>query len=428
MARILLTTFGSIGDLFPFVALGLGLQARGHDVRFAVEDAFRPTLLEAGFDSVYHLSGDVEAVLGPRAQTLYTSRSPLTSLRLIVRDYIVPTMPPKIDELRALCRDVDLIVASTQHVAAFAVSELTNIPLATVVLSPALLPSAHLEPGPGPVLSGRRQHIANRLGWGIGNLLLRSIGDGPVNHVRASYGLPPRRNVLNTGSLSPHLAVLTVSPAFVSPQPDWPPQVRVTGFCFWDRPGSWVEPAQLTAFLADPRPVVAVSSGSLSTQTPEVFDRFFQVSVEAIRQIGARTLVLGATAESLPATQSNGVLRLPYAPFSQIYPHCAAVIHHGGIGTIGQALRAGVPMLIVPWGIDQVYLAVRVARVGAGRWLSRRRYTARRATSALRALLESEMYREQTQRIAQVIAHEDGVAAACDALESLATTMPPRTR
>jgi rhamnosyltransferase subunit B len=102
-----------------------------------------------------------------------------------------------------------------------------------------------------------------------------------------------------------------------------------------------------------------------------------------------------------------------------VYPRCAVVIHHGGIGTVAQALRAGVPALIVPWGADQYLNAAQVAHLGAGRWLQRHCYTTERAAHGLDALLHQAWYRERTQALAALIAQEDGVGALCDALEAV---------
>lgn len=424
--RILLTTFGSTGDLNPFIALGLGLRDRGHEVSWAVEDAFRPSVSGAGFPVIHRLTGDVDTALGPYTRELYAGVSPLTSLKVILRRYVLPTLRTKVEELREICDGIDLIVAPSQHFAAAMVSELTGIPWVTLVLSPATLPSAYLQPQPSPLtLPDPLQRFANRVQWLVGRVMLRSIADGPVNAVRAEYRLPPRRNLLNTGNLSPWLAALPVSPAFVPRQPDWPPQVRVTGFCLWDVPNAWTEPSQLTAFLGGELPVVAVSAGSLAAQAPGNFDRFFRVSMTAIQQAGAGALIIGAAPGSLPDPLPPHVLALPFAPFSRVYPRCAAVIHHGGIGTTAHALLAGTPILVVPWGLDQFFIGGQVESIGVGRCLSRRAYRLDRVTCTVRELLDpGAPYRGHARSLAAAIASQDGVAVLCDALQDLINTHP----
>jgi UDP:flavonoid glycosyltransferase YjiC (YdhE family) len=203
-------------------------------------------------------------------------------------------------------------------------------------------------------------------------------------------------------------------------QPDWPPGIEVTGFCFWDTPTDWSQPAELTAFLDGSRSVVAISSGSISRQVGTTFDRFYEVSIEAVRRVGGRALVIGAPPESLPDPLPDDVFALPFAPFSGVYPRCTAVIHHGGIGMTAQALRAGVPSLVVPWGFDQFFTAAQVTHISAGLWMSRRRYTFRRVARALQALLQKDStYRRRALTIAAQIAEEDGVGNLCAAIERL---------
>ncbi len=418
MARIIVTSFGSAGDINPFVALGLGLRERGHDVRFAVEERFRPQIEDAGI-AVHHLTGDSEAALAPYAHHMFGKSTPFVSLKYIVEQYILPTLRAKVADLRDACAGADLLVAASAQLAASFVADQTGIPWVSVALSPTL-PSAYLEPQPLPFRPPRPlRRVLNRTAWETGNIVLRRMVDRPVNAIRAEYGLPPRHDLLWTGNLSRTLAAVAVSPAFVPRQLDWPSYVRVTGFLFWDTPRSWREPPDLAAFLEGARPVVAVSSGSMAPSTRDAFAQFYATSVDAIRRAGARALIIGAAPGSLPDPLPEDVQALPFAPFSQVYPRCAAIIHHGGIGTTAQGLRTGIPALIVPWGADQFFTAERVRQIGAGLWMPRRRYTSRRAVRALAALLDEPRYRAQAQSIAATIGREDGVGALCDAIENV---------
>lgn len=423
MARIVITTLGSMGDLNPFLALGLGLQQRGHQVVFAVEDSFRPNLIAAGF-KVHHLTGDVDTMMQENSRQMFgKNATPLTSIKVIVHKYIVPTLRAKVEELKTVCREADLLVAHSQQIAATIVSELTGIKLVTVSLTPAAIPSAYVAPNPWPVkLSGPVLRFANRLSWRVGLSVLHSTVDKPINAIRAEYGLLPRRNFLNDGNLSPLLSVIAASPTFVPPQPDWPQGVRVTGFCFWDTPNNWQESSELTSFLDGTKPVVAVSSGSMGPSVKNEFDQVYLTSIETARKLGARVLIIGAAPASLPESLPQEVMSLPFAPFSKIYPRCAAVIHHGGIGTTAQALKAGVPMLVVPWGADQFFTAAQVEQIGVGHYLSRRSYTVSRATRLLETLLHNKAYKEQAAAVATQIRQEEGVNNLCMAIEDVLTS------
>jgi rhamnosyltransferase subunit B len=421
MARIVVTTIGSSGDLNPFIALGLGLRARGHDVLFAVENRMCSPLQALGFATA-HLSGDGKTALAPYARQMFGAMNPFASVRVIVRHYILPTLPAKIEELRLACEGADLLVSAAVQMAAGAVADLTGIPWASVALSPVTMPSDELEPQP-PLfpIPARLQPFYNHTGWLAGNAMLRRMVDGPVNQVRRRFGLPPRRDVMQWGNLSTTLTAAAFSPAFVPRPHDWPAFVKMTGFCYWDTPGDWHEPPELTEFLAGAGPVVAISTGSMAPELGDAFARFFQTSLRAVERAGARALVIGADPAILADPQPKGICAVPYAPFSAIYPRCAAAVHHGGIGTTAQSLRAGIPVLIVPWGADQFFDGAQVQRLGAGLWMQRRFYAMERATHALDTLLRVPGYRNAAQAIATQIAREDGVAALCDALEEVLT-------
>jgi UDP:flavonoid glycosyltransferase YjiC (YdhE family) len=153
---------------------------------------------------------------------------------------------------------------------------------------------------------------------------------------------------------------------------------------------------------------------------------FYAESIAAAKLLGRRAVLLvGRDARGLPAgSLPEGSAAFAYAPFSELFPRAAAVVHQGGIGTVGQAMRAGLPMLIVPHAFDQPDYAARAARLGVARIIPRRRYAATRAASELRRLLEGPDYAAKAAEVRRRGHEEDGVGAACDALERLMGTPP----
>ncbi|HEX8034540.1 MAG TPA: glycosyltransferase, partial [Ktedonobacterales bacterium] len=320
MARIVLTTIGSAGDLNPFVAAGLGLRARGHDVLFAVEDNFHPTVREAGFE-VTHLTGDATTALAPYAKEMFGGSNPLVSVKTLLDHYILPTLTQKVKELRAACEGADLLVSSAFNIAGSIVADLTHIPWASLVLSPIVLPSAYIETQPLPfTLPPLLQRLNTRLTWSTGALIFRRFADAPINRIRASFGLPPRYRQLWLGGLSPRLICLACSPAFQPPAPDWPAHVHTTSFAFWDTPSSWHQTPEVNAFLAGDDPIIAVTAGSIAPGVADSFAQFYRTSISAIRAAGARALLIGigATPDPLTSPHESDVLAIPFAPYSHI--------------------------------------------------------------------------------------------------------------
>jgi rhamnosyltransferase subunit B len=424
MASIVVTTFGSTGDLNPFIALGLALRSRGHEVIFAVEANFQKQLSLLGFP-VRLLTGDQEKALAPFRQQIFNNEQPLTSLNLLVDHYILPSLPAKVAELREICQQADLLISVAPQFAASIVAEVLHIPWVSVILLPSTLPSAQVAAQSLPMrLPASLQRLSNRFSWFVGGLFLRQIVDKPINNVRRTFHVPPRSNLMWTGNLSPRLSILAVSSAFLPRPDDWPEYIKMTGFCFWDRPVDWQFPEILKAFLHADKPVVAVTAGSVAPEERALFAAYYQTSVESILACGARALVINAPANIAFAEQRDEVLQLPFVPFSEVFPACAAVIHHGGIGTIAQCLRAGVPSLVVPGGLDQPFNAAQVVQRKAGLWIPRKHYTTRRAEHALKALLSTPDYGKRAREIQEQILQEDGVATSCIAVEQILRHFP----
>ena len=150
----------------------------------------------------------------------------------------------------------------------------------------------------------------------------------------------------------------------------------------------------------------------------DAFARLYNTSIAAIRRTGARTLVIGTTPQTLSEPLPEDIFAVPFAPFSQVYPRCAAVIHHGGPYTVAEALRVGVPSFVVPWGIDQFFTAAQVKRLGIGEWGQQRFYTVARGAGILQSLMHEPRYKRRAQEIAAQLVKEDGVATLCEAIEA----------
>jgi UDP:flavonoid glycosyltransferase YjiC (YdhE family) len=165
--RIVITTFGSAGDINPFIALGIGLRAWGHDVVFAVEDNARTDVATAGFP-ICPLSGDALGLIHDHVGEEMDQRAPLQWTRSAVRGYLLPTLRPRIRELLAACVGADVLIAGFTQVAAVFVADLLTVPLVLVVLSPSVVPSAAIAPVPLPYWLPRRvQRASNRVVWAV---------------------------------------------------------------------------------------------------------------------------------------------------------------------------------------------------------------------------------------------------------------------
>ena len=238
---------------------------------------------------------------------------------------------------------------------------------------------------------------------------------GPWYRLRKELGLPPWvGNPLVEGH-SPSLVLALFSEVLAAKQTDWPPQTVVTGFPMYDQHGEAGLPPELVRFLdAGPPPIVFTVGFSAVT----VAGRFYEESIAAASALGRRAVLVGKRIRREQAALPEGVFACDYAPFSQLFPRAAAVVHAGGIGTTGLAMRAGRPMLVVPFAHDQPDNAERLRRLGVARTISGPRYSAARATTELRHLLDDSSFSQRASEVAQQVRQEDGVKVACDALEA----------
>jgi rhamnosyltransferase subunit B len=237
----------------------------------------------------------------------------------------------------------------------------------------------------------------------------------PVRQLRAKLGLPAGGDPLYEGQFSPGLTLALFSRMLATPQPDWPPHTQATGFVFHDEHNCL--PPEVVQFLNAGSAPLVFTLGSAVVHTA---GSFYQESVEAVRRLGCRAVLLVGTdpQNRPPELLPEGVLAVPYAPYGDLFPRAQAIIHHGGIGTTAQALRAGRPMLVVPHAYDQPDNAWRVAQLGVARTLFPKHYVATRLATDLRALLEEPQYARRAAEVGKRIQAEAGSQRACDAIEA----------
>jgi UDP:flavonoid glycosyltransferase YjiC (YdhE family) len=241
----------------------------------------------------------------------------------------------------------------------------------------------------------------------------------PWHRLRADLGLPRTdEDPLFEGQYSPALNLALFSSQLGAPQPDWPRATVVTGFPFFDEDGEPdLEPA-LARFLDDGPPPIVFTLGSSAVKDA---GDFYAVGAEAARRLGRRAVLLIGR-EASPPPMPPGVAAFAYAPYSKLFPRAAAIVHQGGVGTTGQAMRSGRPMLVMPYAHDQPDNTARVTRLGIARTIGKRAFEPSRVTSELAALLGDAAYANRASEVGRAVAAEDGASAAADAIERLLGT------
>jgi UDP:flavonoid glycosyltransferase YjiC (YdhE family) len=236
----------------------------------------------------------------------------------------------------------------------------------------------------------------------------------PVAALRRDLGLRVTGDPLYEGQFSPRLTLALFSRLLGEPQPDWPPHAHVTGFVFYN--GALSMSDELLTFLDRGEPPIVFTLGSSAVGAA---GDFYRESAAAAASLGARAVLLvGRDPASLPhGPLPSRVIAVESAPHADLFPRAAVVVHQGGIGTTGQAMRAGRPMLVVPHAHDQPDNAFRVMKLGAARVLPPARYTAARAAAHIRALLSEPEYEQRASQVGVLVRAEEGAARAVAAIE-----------
>jgi UDP:flavonoid glycosyltransferase YjiC (YdhE family) len=339
----------------------------------------------------------------------------------VLRETILPAVRQTYEDTLAAADGADLLVSHPLTFATRLVSEARGIPWASTAIAPLVFGSAYDPPAlPGlPDLSPLLRRLGPRFWVPLRRILTRAtrVWARPLDRLRAEIGLPPAADNPLVDGHSPALVLTLFSRRLAEEQPDWPARTIHTGFAFYDRDGGAGLPPALARFLDDGPPPVVFTLG-ISAAT--VAGPFFEHSVAAARRLGRRAvLIVGKGGRDRPASPPEGVAAFAYAPFSELFPRAAAVVHAGGMGTTGLAMRSGRPMLVVPHAHDQPDNAHRLARLGIARVLWPRRYTPARVAAELGRLLDDPAVCRRAGQVAEEVRREDGVKAACDALETL---------
>jgi UDP:flavonoid glycosyltransferase YjiC (YdhE family) len=414
--RILFATFGSLGDLHPYIAIARELARRGHRPVIATFDAFREPV-EAGGVEFAAMRPSMDG-FGDRASVMRRLVHPWRGPEVLVRELFMPHLRDTYEDLARAAAGADLLVNHPLVFVGPLLAEKRGLPWASTVLAPLSLFSAAdppVFPGAPWLRSVRALGIAPyRFVFRIPRLMMRRW-EAPLYELRRDLGLTSPGPVAQMeGQYSPILNLALFSGTFAGPQPDWPPNTILCGFPRYDGlPPDVATQAALDAFIGAGEPPLIFALGSSAVL---VADDFWRHAIEAARQLDYRALlVTGAPPEALgPLPSSIGVFR--YLPYSSAFPRAAAIVHPGGIGTLAQALAAGRPQLVVPVAFDQPDNARHAVALGIARSIPFRSATAGAMARELSALLRTPGYAARATRAARAIAAEDAAGTACDAL------------
>jgi len=422
--HIVINTFGSFGDLHPYIAIALELKARGYRVTIATSGVYQEKIESEGinFHGVrpHMYPGDIQPDLVQKIMDVKTGPE------YVIRGLMLPHVGESYEDLEPILSKADLVVTHPLTFAAHLYAEKYGTPWISTVLQPSVFFSALVPPvfPNAPLLDKLRWLGPGFYRWAYSQIRkVIAKWMTPVHDLRRDIGLPPTtRDPLLDSEFSPRLNLALFSPVFAPLVADWPSNTKVTGFPIYDRrtKGEGM-PEGLVNFLDAGEPPIVFTLGTSAVHDP---GSFYTDSIKASVNLGRRAVLLVGLETNETADTPEGIFICRYAPHSELFPRACAVVHQGGVGTTAQGLRSGRPVLIVPWGQDQPDNARRIVKLGVGRTIPRAHYDASTAARELGRLLSEGAYSYRAKEISKKILAEDGTGAAVDEIEAMLKTVP----
>lgn len=420
--RVLLTSIGSSGDINPFIALGRELAQRGHEATVLCNPFFEASVRGAGLG---YLPLGERVVPEDVARDMPLAFSRALGAWVLIRRWFAPMVPEFLRTLQGAirARRPDVLVGHQISFGLPWVARAAGIPWATCVLAPGTMLSAH-DPSVFPIGTDltRAPMWYRRFAHGMARRSISFMLDVPLNRVRRELGLLAHHDTFWTEMFSGSATLGLWSPSFRPGAPDDPAGFEVCGFPWHDRSARYGAQGQglderLERFLDESEAPVVFTLGSVLSHQGL---REFEAAVGACRRLGCRGVLVTGSLESTPKDLPSGVIAVDYAPYGQLMPRGRATVHHGGIGTTAQALRAGRPMIVVPFAHDQFDNGARAQRLGVGRVLGRGQATARGLARTLEGMLGDTELERRARALGAAIGAEDGAAKAAAAIEAIA--------
>ncbi|MAI90396.1 glycosyltransferase [Ponticaulis sp.] len=421
--NILILTYGTRGDVQPFIAFGRGLVAKGHDVWLATSTRFEGFVRENGL-KFFGISDELLAILDtPEGKEMMESTRNIFDM---VRHNItlakrMPAMLRKqLDDswFAAKIAKPDFVVYHPKGIAGPVIAEAYDCPAILALPFPMLVATEDRPQIGFPALPFGKGY--NQLTYSIVNTLTSSSLSGPMKAFRKDHDLPEAKTYKSTsypdGQRMPSMTC--VSPSVVPEPEDWDDMDRMVGYWFMKNTSDYRAPAKLAYFLANGAPPIYIGFGSISGKEPE---KLANIAIEALKATGQRGILATGWGGLKPGDLPDSILEIESAPHDWLFPKCAAVVHHGGAGTTAAGLRAGIPSIITPFLGDQPFWGKQIESLGVGPApIDHKALTADNLAEAIRTAITDPVMRRKADALGARLRNEHGVKNAIRFIEEIA--------
>lgn len=416
--KIGIIAWGSEGDIRPFIALATELSKRGHHVDMvasSIDNRDFSGMLEGSdvkFSETTPIPIDRD-LLEMTSRMAIQDRNPINHFKFLLEHMFDPLEDELMDESRRLCSECDIVMKHLLVHPLAVMAESTGTPLVDVAPTAAAIPSPDIQLV-GMPWTGR---FLNSLLWKAASKVMSRLLMERVNNLRNRVGLGPQRNVHRWLLEMSDLTLIGCSRALLPDRIEWKGNVHVCGSFDLDDGRRELSP-DLSEFLESGSPPVYATFGSMIYFEPEV-DWLMDMVASAILDAGQRG-ILQCDRDDLSWSPGNqDIFLVGKTPHRDVFPHCRAVVHHGGAGTTHTAVASGLPSVVVMYGMDQLFWGPRLSDLGiAPKPLLRRKLKRSHLSAAIAEACGSTLMRSRAKELALIMETENGVRTAAELIES----------
>jgi sterol 3beta-glucosyltransferase len=427
--KIVILTVGTRGDVQPFLALAVGLQQAGHRVTLVAPDNFVDWIRSQGVSAHPVSYNAQEFGRRPEVRAVMKSGNLIRAYR-IMREFMDTSMSDALNEFWQAAQEADFVVQTPSGHGVVEVASQRGIPMAFAYLQP-FAPTRAFPSFFGSALGLLRLPLGggyNYLTHQLTDHLVWLVYGDSLNKWRAKHwGLPPWRSLSEMRRARRSFEtpwLFGYSPSVLPKPPDWDETYHVTGYWFLDSRSDWQPSTDLLRFLENGPPPIYVGFGSMSDDNPEHLTR---LTLRALELTGQRGILATGWGGIKELTTSANVFYLDQAPHDWLFSRMAAVVHHGGAGTTGAGLRAGVPSIITPFALDQYAWADIVVKSDVGpRAGAAKKLTAEKLAHAIDAAVNNASLRARAATLGEKIRAENGITQAVEIIERHAVEFKQR--
>jgi sterol 3beta-glucosyltransferase len=419
--KIGIQTWGSEGDINPFIALASALSEAGHTVTLAITGADRKDYKKIAEQQGFQLGavdyiGSSEDELNAIGKKMIETANPLKQLRMIFRDMFEPGADAMYATAQSLVADNDILIGHFIHYPLQTACEKAGKPYITVALNAGAIPTRYAPPIPFPNLG----KFFNGLAWKLTEKMISNAVLPHINAFRKKQGLKVVKS-FRTIWESPLCNLIAVSPLFCPPAKDWTANHKICGFLKLDDDANkWQMPDNLEQFLSNGEPPVYMTLGSMTgtEHNSLMISETTRLLYDAAKLAGGRAIIQSRWEHVSGIPEDENIFRVNASPYMKVFPKCKAVVHHGGAGTTQTATLCGCASVVIAHIQDQFLYGWYLKKLGiGGKVLSRHTVTPQKIAKEIGFITERPQMSEKAKRAGEMLAAENGLQNAVKIIE-----------